>query len=287
MQELQQISKIHYADSQYPSLLREISSPPKQLHVAGQLTDIPLVAVVGSRRPTRYGKEITYTLVSELAAAGIGIVSGLAIGIDAHAHEAALMAGGYTLAVLGSGLDYIYPPRNRPLGFKILEAGGAIVSEYPSEMPPLKQNFPARNRIIAGLSLAVVVTEADEASGSLITASFGLDFNREVMAVPGSIASRRSIGPHNLIRRGATLVTNAREVLQALDLTSTAIAKPPPGPKNAQEAEILRLMSEGIRTSQELIEHTGMAAADFAQAISVMELSGKIANLGSGVWIPR
>jgi DNA processing protein len=243
------------------------------------------VAIVGSRRPTDYGKQVTYRLASELAAGGIGIVSGLAIGIDAVAHEATLAAGGYTLAVLGSGLNNWYPQRNQQLASRILKGGGAIVSEYEPDMPALPHHFPARNRIIAGLSQAVIVTEAATGSGSLITASLALEENRQVMAVPGNITSQFAIGPNTLIKKGAVPITCAQDVLDALNLKSALPTQPPPSPQNHDEATIVDLIEQGVGTSQDLIERSGMAAAEFARVISLMEITGKVRNLGAGTWV--
>lgn len=286
MQNLMQITKHTYANSQYPDSLRELPDAPKQLYVRGALPNMPLVAVVGSRRLTAYGKEATYNVAYELAGAGIGIVSGLAIGIDAIAHEAALDAGGYTLAVMGSGLNEIYPARNRQLAARILADGGAIVSEYEADMPPLKHNFPNRNRIISGLSLGVLVTEADAKSGSLITAKCALDQNREVMAVPGNITSPRSAGPNNLIRSGATAITSASDILTLLRVKpNQALIRPQAG--SQQEAIIFKLIEQGITTSQELIARSKLSAAEFANVISLMEITGKVRNLGAGTWARR
>jgi DNA processing protein len=280
-----QITKLPYANPQYPRLLREITNPPKWLFVSGPMPDIPLVAIVGSRRPTDYGRQVTYRLASELAAGGIGIVSGLAIGIDAVAHQAAIEAGGFTLAVLGSGLNQIYPLRNRPLASKLLGAGGVIMTEQEADMPPLKHHFPARNRIIAGLARAVVVTEAAAGSGSLITATFALDENRLVMAVPGNVTSLASVGTNKLLRAGAVPITSATDVLEALNLDRQLPSRPPPTPQNAEEAAILELIAQGITTSRELIEHSALSAARFAHIISLMEITGKVRNLGAGTWV--
>lgn len=282
-----QSTKLHCANPQYPSLVREISNPPTHLYVSGQIPDMPLVAIVGSRRPTDYGRHVTYQLASELAAAGVGVVSGLAIGIDAVAHQAAIEAGGFTVAVLGSGLNQVYPARNRTLAHKVIESGGALVSEQEADMPPLRHHFPARNRIIAGLSLGVVVTEAAAASGSLITATFALDENRLVMAVPGNVTSLSSAGTNKLLRAGATVVTSATDVLDALDIEARILAKPAAPPANAEEATILELIGQGITTSRELIEHSQLSAARFAHIISLMEITGKVRNLGAGTWVTR
>ncbi|HSX41153.1 MAG TPA: DNA-processing protein DprA [Candidatus Saccharimonadales bacterium] len=282
-----QPSKITYANSQYPDALREIAAAPKQLYVLGDLKAGPLVAVVGSRRPTDYGKQVTHQLATDLARAGVGIVSGLALGIDTIAHQAAVEAGGYTIAVQGNGLDKVYPHSNRGLGIKILESGGAIISEYDPGMPALKQNFPARNRIISGLSLAVIVTEADASSGSLITANFAVQQNRQVLAVPGNITSQRSAGPNNLLKLGAIPVTSASDVLAALDLESRALKARPAIAQSAEEAKLLELMDTGTTQSQQLIEGADMTASQFAYVISLMEITGKVRNLGAGIWVRR
>ena len=278
---------LHCANPQYPTLLRETTNPPTRLFVSGPLPDIPLVAIVGSRRPTEYGRQVTYRLASELAAAGVGVVSGLAIGIDAVAHQAAIEVGGVTIAVLGSGLNQIYPASNRTLAAKLLASGGVLASEQEANMPPLKHHFPARNRIIAGLSRAVIVTEAAASSGSLITANFGLDENRLVMAVPGNITSLSSAGSNQLLKAGAGVVTEAKDVLDALNLEAGLLAQPPPSPASAEEAAILELISQGISTSRELIERSQLSAAAFAHVISLMEISGKVRNLGAGTWVQR
>jgi DNA processing protein len=280
-----QFTILSYANSQYPKLLREIHNPPARLYLQGNLLERPLIAIVGSRRYSEYGRQVTYKLASELAAAGLGIISGLAIGIDAVAHQAALDAGGYTIAVLGSGLNMVYPARNRGLAQKVLDSGGALLTEQEPDMPPLRHHFPARNRIIAGLSQGVLVTEAARASGSLITAQFAREENREVLAVPGDITHLSAFGPNSLIKTGATPVTTAADVLTALGLSSSVTLAPPAQPANAAEAQILALLDEGITASAELIRRSGMSAAQFAQTISLMEITGKVRNLGASTWI--
>lgn len=277
--------KVTPKNKNYPGILREISSPPKQLYIKGELKDNrPLVAIVGSRKATRYGRAVTEQLAGELAGAGIGIVSGLALGVDAVAHRAALDAGGYTLAVLGCGIDNIYPATNRDLGEKILKSGGAIISEYPPGTPPLKQHFPARNRIVAGLAQAIVVTEAAERSGALITATFALESGREVMAVPGNINSPMSAGANGLIKSGATAVTDASDVMAALGLESEDKARTLPL-MSAEEAAIYTLLEEGVTDGQDIQVRSGMDTATFNQTITLMEIGGKVRNLGGGKWI--
>ena len=287
MQNSRNIYKIDIKSAKYPDLLREIASPPNGLHVIGELKNRPLVAIVGSRRPTEYGDQITYQLASELASAGVGIVSGLALGIDAIAHTAAIEAGGYTVAVMGCGLNDIYPSRNRGLARKIVESGGALISEYAPGVPALRHHFPARNRLIAGMSLATIVTEADEKSGSLITATFALEQNRRVMAVPGNITSRLSAGPNGLLRRGAIPIIDSIDVLNELNLETINENYQAPVAGNAEEAKLLDLLNQGVSKSQDLITKSGFSASQFAYTISLMEISGKVRNLGTGIWVKR
>ncbi len=267
-----------------PLDLQQIAQPPKMLHLAGQIPDLPRIAIVGTRRVTDYGRQITYRLSYDLARAGLTIVSGLALGVDTIAHQAALDAGGKTIAVLGSGLDNIYPSSNQRLAQDIIKQGGALLSEYPASATPFKSHFPARNRIIAGLSLATIVTEADSKSGSLITANYALVENRLVMAVPGNVFNPRSCGPNNLIKAGAIVVSDAVDVLASLGLTSPKLATKPVKADSPQEALILKLISEGICDNQSLIEQSELEAAQFAHLISLMEITGKIRNLGGGQW---
>ncbi|MSR68283.1 DNA-protecting protein DprA [Candidatus Saccharibacteria bacterium] len=279
------IQYIKYNSNTFPNSLRDIASPPKGLFVKGKIPELPMVAIVGTRKPTSYGQQVTFRLASDLAKAGFCIVSGMALGIDTLVHQATLEAGGSTVAVLGCGLDQPYPRCNTGLSEAIIKSGGAVISEYPSGTEPYKSNFPARNRIIAGLSMAVVVTEADASSGSLITANFALQANRMVMAVPGNISSPRSAGPNNLIRNGAYLVTDAANVLALLGFISPKLVKKKPRADSKQEAMILELLSKQSLTSQQLIDLTKIDAINLASIISLMEITGKIRNLGAGSWV--
>ena len=206
---------ITYLDPSYPELLREIDPPPMLLYIRGR--DIPLdktfVAMVGSRNPTHYGIKAAQKIGIGLARRGAGVVSGLARGIDSAAHIGCLRGGGFTVAVLGTGIDRVYPAMNRRLSEEVMESG-AVISEFPTGTPPEPRNFPIRNRIISGLSRGVVVVEATKKSGSLITASYALDQGREVFAVPGSIDSFKSTGTHFLIKQGAKLIENAEDILE-------------------------------------------------------------------------
>lgn len=272
----------------YPILLREIASPPKTIYSLGNLTiDKPYVAIVGSRRVTPYGREVTKTLAYDLAACGVVVVSGLALGVDAIAHQSAIDAGGQTIGVMACGLNQIYPSSNRNLAKKILERGGGLVSEYGTGTPPLKHHFPARNRIITGLSMAVIITEAAAHSGALISANFALEQNRLVMAVPGNITSKLSEGSNNLIKSGAIAVTSASDVLAALDMEVPELKAKIAKPASAEEAVILELLANEITDSEEMLAKSGWEIAKFNQVLTLMEISGKVRNLGGGKWLSK
>jgi len=209
-------------DSAYPELLKQIYDPPIALYILGDVSNLQMlsVAVVGCRRASFYGLKQAECIAGVLAAKGVCIVSGLARGIDTAAHKGALASGGRTVAVLGSGLNNIYPPENKNLLEKIVEQKGTVISEFSLEMSPQKGNFPRRNRIISGLSRAVVVVEAAKRSGSLITANLALDEGRDVYAVPGTANSFNAQGTNKLIKEGAKLVENAEDILQELNIES-------------------------------------------------------------------
>lgn len=222
-------------DSNYPQLLRQIPDPPPFLYVSGRLDGSPVkIAIVGSRNATGYGITTTKALSTNLAALGITIVSGMARGIDTAAHQGALAAGGKTIAVLGSGLEQIYPASNKSL-FQRISEQGAVVSEFSLSTKPEGHNFPIRNRIISGMTLGTVVVEATKKSGSLITARLAAEQNREVFAVPGSIQSFKSIGAHTLIKQGAKLVENAQDIIE--ELAPMIRFKASVGPKHRQSVE--------------------------------------------------
>jgi len=218
-------------DGAYPQLLREIADPPITLYVRGawaECLEAPCLGVVGSRRCSTYGQNVASMLSRDLASRGVTVVSGLARGIDAAAHRGALEAGGRTVAVLGTGLDEIYPRDHRKLAEEILERGGALVTQFPLGTPPVAENFPYRNRIISGLSLGVLVVEAAENSGSLITARLAMEQNREVFAVPGNITSRNSFGTNYLIKgAGAKLVQQWQDVASEFPAEVAARMLPP------------------------------------------------------------
>jgi len=217
-------------DGSYPALLREIADPPITLYVKGDWQacfDLPCVAVIGSRMCSTYGENASEMISRDLASRGICVVSGLARGIDTAAHRGAIRGGGKTIAVLGTGIDGVYPKENARLVAEIMESGGAVVSQFPLGTPPLKDNFPYRNRIISGLCLGIVIVEASERSGSLITARLAMEQNREVMAVPGNITSRNSIGTNYLIKSGAKLVQQWQDVVAELPSEIAAEILPP------------------------------------------------------------
>ena len=240
-------------DGVYPSLLREIYDPPITLYVKGdwdQCLDQPCVAIVGSRRCSTYGQNAALMLARDLAQRGVTVVSGFARGIDAAAHRGALEGGGRTVAVLGTGIDQFYPRDHKKLADEILQRGGAVVTQFPLSTPPVSENFPYRNRIISGLSLGVVVVEAAEYSGSLITARLAIEQNREVFAVPGNITSRNSFGTNYLIKgAGAKLVQQWQDIAAELPPQIAAKLLPPPfGEKKKEKslADQLSLVPEGL-----------------------------------------
>ncbi len=266
-------------DPAYPSALRTITDPPLVLFVRGALDDAPAVAIVGSRRATPYGLAAAGGLAADLVRAGVTVVSGLARGIDGAAHQAALDAGGRTTAVLGCGADVRYPPEHGALSEAIV-ASGALVTEFAPGTPPRRGHFPRRNRIISGLARGVVVVEGMEDSGALVTVDYALDQGREVFAVPGSIFSRRSRAPHELLRQGAHVVERAEDVLSELGLSPTRRAHPGPTPDAGGDAAwLLTLLGEGPRSSDDLVAASGRPAAEVAALLSMLEIQGLIQTL--------
>lgn len=270
---------ITWEDAGYPKLLREVADPPPVLFVKGALTeaDAWAVSIVGTRRATVYGREVTEMLSAELARNNITIVSGMARGIDAIAHQTALKAGGRTVAVLGCGVDVVYPPEHRKLAQQIVE-NGALVSDYPIGTPPDALNFPPRNRIISGLSLGVVVVEADERSGALITAEFAAEQGRDVFAVPGNIFNRTSRGTNRLIQQGAHIVLDAQSILEELNLNMVAdhVEVEAVVPENDTERAILARLSHEPTQVNELVRALAMPAADVTATLALMELKGLV-----------
>ncbi|PIR13074.1 DNA-protecting protein DprA [Candidatus Falkowbacteria bacterium CG11_big_fil_rev_8_21_14_0_20_39_10] len=273
-------------DKNYPALLKEIYNYPPLLYYKGELdlnNDFCL-AVVGTRKYTPYGQQITGQIVRDLTNNNLAIISGLALGIDTLAHLACLEAGGKTAAVLGSGLDRqsLYPSQNRYLVDKIIAEGGAVISEFPPGTQPLRHNFPQRNRIISGLSLGTLVVEAGEKSGALITANYSLEQNREVFAVPGNIYSESSRGPNKLIKMGAKVVTGAEDIIETLDLSqATAFieTKKIIGDTKEEKVIIPHLSQEPIHIN-ELIRLTKLDTNVINSTLTIMEMKGMVKNLG-------
>ncbi|MBI4506753.1 MAG: DNA-protecting protein DprA [Chloroflexi bacterium] len=272
-----------WLDAAYPERLKQIASPPIVLYVRGDLqpADEWAVAVVGTRRASVYGRDVTARIVGELAASGVTVVSGLARGIDSHAHRAALDAGGRTLAVLGSGIDVLYPPENARLAEAIV-GSGALLSELPPGTQPEAHHFPLRNRVISGLVLAVLVVEAPEGSGALITADSALDQGRDVFAVPGNITQRSSAGTNRLIQDGAKLVTCARDVLEELRLGSLPqqLEMRALLPENPVEQRLVALLREQPAHLDELVRASGLPTAEVSSAMAMLELKGFVRALG-------
>lgn len=278
-----QIRVVAETDKEYPQLLREMPQPPALLYVRARGTGtfdakLHTVAVIGSRKASHYGRSVARAIAGELAQAGVIVVSGLAIGIDAEAHEATLASKTPTWAVLGSGLNHIYPARNQPLARAILEAGGALLSEYHPEQEPAPFTFPQRNRVIAGLARVVLIVEAAERSGALITARYALDANREVAAVPGDIFALNSKGTNALLRRGAALVRDAGDVLELLGL-SRGTETLSLDRFDEIEQHILRCLHAPI-TADELAITAELSPQVLNQKLSLLELRGAIQQSG-------
>ena len=283
-------------DAEYPALLLAVPTAPATLHVRGSLVegDALAVAVVGSRRATPYGLEVAETLAADLAARGVTIVSGLARGVDTAAHRGALRVGGRSIAVLGSGVDVVYPPENARLAEEIV-ARGALVSQFAPGTPPLPHHFPTRNAVIAGLSLAVVVVEAAERSGSLITARLAAELGREVLATPGRVTAPESRGANRLIQDGAALAlgwedvvaalparwkacVDTRERIEALGPRGAAAASGEDRP-SAATRRVLSLLGEDPLEIDHVIERSGLGAGPVSAALLDLELEGRVRQI--------
>lgn len=289
--EEEKIKLIAFDDTDYPKSLRQISDPPALLYVRGNLrSNLPLLAVVGARKNTPYGERAISSLLPAVIAKNIGIVSGLALGTDARAHEKTLDCNGYTIAVLGTGIDRrsVYPEINKRLAEKIISSGGAVVSEFPPETPPLKPHFPLRNRIISGLSRGVLVVEAGIRSGSLITAHLALDENREVLAVPGSIFSSQSEGPNSLIKKGAKTVVAGNDILEIFgfyeDEQKPKKNKDYSNLSPEEQAIMLNLSDEPI-SANDLKNLTKLDIREINSTLGILEVRGIVKNYGGNYTI--
>ena len=283
----ERIKTLKIDDPHYPGLLKQIYDPPLFIYYRGDLSAFGdyALAVVGTRKFTPYGQRVTEKLVRELVANKFIIASGLALGIDALAHLAAVEAGGKTIAVLGSGLDQqsIYPSQNRYLASKIENHGGLVLSEYPLGTLPLKHHFPQRNRLISGLSLGTLVIEAGEKSGAIITAMHALEQNREVFAVPGNIYSQYSAGANGLIKMGAKLIASAKDIIESLNLTQAVsyIENKKIIPETAEESLILTNINHEPIHVDELVRLTKLDTSVINSTLTIMEMKGIIKNLGN------
>jgi len=277
------IKKIHINDEDYPKMLKAIHFPPEALYVRGGILpqDDIAVALVGSRKASIYGSETCERLAYELASRGITVVSGLARGIDTAAHRGALKAGGRTIAVFGCGVDYIYPPENKKLAGEI-EKSGALVSEFKEGVEPFPANFPKRNRIISGFSLGVVVVEAAQKSGALITANFALDENREVFAVPGKVGSTATRGVHNLIKEGAKLVDDVNDIIEELNIKVISDSEPGPGARiklEKTESRIYSLLSDDPMYIDDIIRETKLSSPEVSGILLKLQLRKLVKEL--------
>jgi len=296
--EKENIYVLEFNDSRYPTLLKESSQAPYLIYVKSalasdadtfsELFDSPMISIIGARKNTPYGAMVAQKLTQNLVEAGITIVSGMAFGIDSWVHRSVLDNGGRTLAVLGNSLDEknIYPKNNLALAREIIQSG-ALLSEYPPETPAGPMTFPARNRIVAGLSLGTIVVEAGEKSGALITAQMALDNNREVFAVPGPIFGEASVGTNNLLRSGAKIVTGIKDVLEELGLEKQSRKKnsPPKNPENEMEKILLGILSSEPLHIDNIARIAKLQTASVAGTLSIMELKGWTKNIGGQNYI--
>jgi DNA processing protein len=292
VQELEKLTRLRiqvitWKDSTYPPLLKKIEYPPPVLYICGTFTDDDrhyTLGIVGTRRMTSYGRQVTERFASELAAGKVTVVSGLALGIDTVAHTTALDHGGRTLAVIASGLDVIYPAANYQLARRIVESGqGALITSFPLGVHPEAGNFPARNHLIAGLSLGVLITEAPNKSGALITAASALNQGREVFAVPNGIFSAGGAGVNKLIQEGAHPVTCVQDILNCLNIymvpqqAETQVI----APENEEERTLLQQLSHEVRHIDDLIRDTGLPTHTVTATLIVMELKGMVKQVGA------
>ncbi|HXG35431.1 MAG TPA: DNA-processing protein DprA [Dehalococcoidia bacterium] len=282
--EQQGVKALTWHDPDYPRLLKEIADLPPVLYIRGELTpaDDMAVAVVGTRRPTPYGRQAAEELSADLARSGVTVISGLARGIDAVAHRAALGAGGRTLAVMACGLDIVYPREHLSLAREISESG-ALISDYPLGVQPRGDYFPRRNRIMSGLSLGVLVIEGDLGSGAMITAQLAMEQNREVLAVPGSIFAPQSRGPNSLIQDGAKLVSRVEHVLEELNLSMVPQQVEARQTIQATDTEItlLRYLSQEPMHVDEVCRMSGLPVATVSSILAMLELKGLVKQMGA------
>ncbi|MDB5161120.1 MAG: hypothetical protein JWO96_500 [Candidatus Saccharibacteria bacterium] len=284
------VSSLKHGGSGFPQSLIDIPSAPKELFWLGsppsQWLDKPRVAIVGSRKISAYGRDVTAKLATQLAEAGVVIISGLAYGADSIAHQAALDAGGITVAVLPTSLDHIYPSAHANLAKQMANKGGTLISEYKLGSTPHIRNFTDRNRIISGLADIILITEAAERSGTLNTARYGLEQGRTVAAVPGNITSPNSQGTNKLIKSGALPVTEVADILFALNISPKKAAANRIFRGSKQEESVLKFIREGVTDQEELAVRAGLDGAAMSSVLISLELSGAIRPAGGGQWLP-
>ena len=272
-------------DERYPALLRQIDDPPPVLYVRGTLAEADELAlsIVGTRKATRYGQQVTHDIARKLARSGVTVVSGLAQGVDGAAHQGALQGGGRTIAVLGSGIDVIYPREHAELARRIV-ASGALISEFPLGTQPTAANFPRRNRVVSGMALGVLVTEAPERSGALITAGLAAEQGREVFAVPGNIYSAASGGTNRLIQDGARLVCDVRDILDELNVAHTNTQTRTRAEQIAPASDIERAVMQHLSVDpihiDDLVRLCGLTVADVSGTLTLLELKGLAQMVG-------
>ena len=284
------INSIAPDESNFLQIISGIANAPKIVYFIGTLPaekrgDVEAVAVVGTRKPSAYGKQVTFDLAYKLAKKGVIIVSGLALGIDAIAHKAAIEAGGTTIAVLANGLDAVYPAAHRQLAKNIIDSGGAIISEYPPGTPARDFQFLARNRIVSGLSDAVIVTEAAARSGTLSTVAHALEQNKDVFAVPGNITSPLSVGPNRLIQQGAYPVLAVDDILRVIAPNLSEPQMMLNLGTNPNEMLLIDLLRSGIQDGDALLRASQLDASLFFQTLTMLEIQGLIKSLGGHQWV--
>ncbi|MDB5163147.1 MAG: transcriptional regulator, MarR family [Candidatus Saccharibacteria bacterium] len=279
------INRESIVSESFLSPLLQLAKIPENLYIKGNLPVLrqPVVAIIGTRRPTPYGREVTQTLATDLARSGVVVVSGLAAGIDTIAHTATLEAGGTTIAVLAQGLHSVYPASNRGLADRISKHG-ALITEYDTGVDALKHHFLARNRIVSGLADAVIVTEAADRSGTFSTVAHALEQNKEVFAVPGPITSLLSAGPNRLLQQGAHVALSADDILNVIAPHLVAGQRKFVFGNTPLEVRIIELIQQGVRSGDELLAKSEASASEFMEAMTMMELNGTVRALGGNQW---
>lgn len=283
------INEVSPQSHNYLKLLDSIATPPKSLYLIGTLPEErrASVAIVGTRKPSSYGKEVTQRLAYELAKRGIVIISGLALGVDSIAHQAALDAGGTTIAILGNGLPDIYPRNHKNLADQIIRSGGAIISEYAPGTSAMGFRFLERNRLVSGLADAVIITEAATRSGTMSTAAHALEQGRVIFAVPGNITSPLSAGCNALLRQGATPATQPSDIIEAIAPNLLQPQAALPLGNTSAETTIIELLQSGVRDGDELQRKSRLTAPEMAEALTMLEIAGVVRPLGANQWALR